>query len=211
MLRAGGVQLEDLLLTVPSGAREALKVAELLLTARALDVLVMDRIDSFGLPDQTLSVALGRLQLALKGAPTTLVFTSRSTDARQLRPAGRALAHYASVRIQLHPVTVRQRLGGVAGAVRVRAGVVKNKVGVPGGTAVFDLTPGAGIDRPAELLSLGRDQGLITYGLAGFRFGTHNLGLGEQRARAAIDADPELADALESAIRAATAARANAS
>lgn len=93
--------------------------------------------------------------------------------------------------------------------------VVKNKVAPPFRMADFDLLFGEGISRSAELVHVGVTLGLLKRSGAWYSFteeaeqasggvlAAGNVGQGKDKTKAYLEENPEVADALEKAVRAA--------
>jgi recombination protein RecA len=143
-----GVDLERLVLCRPEHGEQALEVAGVLVGSGGLDVLVIDSIAALvpkveldgemgerhaGVQANLLSQALRKLCGPIARADTAVVVTNQLRQ-RAGTPGmpvytsgGRALGHYASLRLDLRPVGQLRDGGEVVGS-RVRVQVTKNKV-----------------------------------------------------------------------------------
>jgi recombination protein RecA len=118
----------------------------------------------------------------------------------EVTPGGRALKFYSSVRIDLRRIeTIKQQTEAVGN--RVRAKVVKNKVAPPFKQAEFDIMFSLGISKSGDLLDLGTEMGLLRKSGANYSFGETRLGQGREKAKDFLNANPEVALALERQIR----------
>jgi recombination protein RecA len=142
-----GVDLDRLVLCQPEDGEQALDIADTLVSSGALDVLVIDSVAALvprvelagqvgdkhpGAQGNLLSVALRRLAGKIARTSTAVVVTNQlrqksGTPGQAVYTAGgRALAYYASVRLDLRPAGQLVDAGEVVGS-RVRVQVTKNK------------------------------------------------------------------------------------
>jgi len=218
-----GLKLDDLLVSQPDTGEQALEVTELLVRSNAVDVVVIDSVaalvpraeiegeisDQFvGMQARLMSQALRRLSGAISKARAAVIFINQLREkigvmygSPETTPGGRALKFYASVRIEV------RRVGNIADGdnvigVRTRAKVVKNKVAAPFRQAEFDLLFGQGISREADLIDLGVKHGVLEKSGTWFSFGQTRLGQGRENAREFLCQNPDVADAIESRLRA---------
>ena len=224
-----GADLDDLLVVVPESASDALAMLIILARCGGLDLLALTSVAAlYDLPPgpappllpgvwagparderhavpRLLSRGLRVLTAALRESPTAVVLTNEAVPRRAGHHAlgGRALRHFAALRVAVEPLRPLPDGAGGARGLRVGLTVVKHKLGVPGGRAEVDLLVGRGVDRAAELLALGRAAGLIAPSPFGLCFGAIPLGHSEAAARRQLAADQALAGALAAAIRAA--------
>jgi recombination protein RecA len=118
----------------------------------------------------------------------------------EVTPGGRALKFYSSVRIDLRRVETLKS-GNIAIGSHVKARVVKNKVAPPFRVAEFDIMFDSGISREGNLLDLGVETGIIKKAGAFFSWDETRLGQGREAARTFLSQNPDIADAIEQAIR----------
>ncbi|MEI2421968.1 DNA recombination/repair protein RecA, partial [Arthrospira platensis SPKY2] len=79
----------------------------------------------------------------------------------EVTTGGNALKFYATIRIDIRKVGQLKHGDAIVGNL-TRVKVVKNKVAPPFKQAEFEMVFGKGIWRPAELLDLGVEAGVIT-------------------------------------------------
>jgi recombination protein RecA len=84
---------------------------------------------------------------------------------------------------------------------RTRVKVVKNKVAPPFKQADFDIMYGEGISREGSLIDLGSELNIIQKSGAWYSFQDERLGQGRENVKDYLKEHPELADAIEQAIR----------
>ncbi len=217
-----GIQEEELLVAQPGYGEEALEIADTMIQSGAVDLVVIDSVAAL-VPKAELDGGMGEAQVGLQArlmsqALRKLVSTIGQTQCvcifiNQLREkigvvygqsetttGGRALAFYASVRIDIRKVGQIKEGEEVRG-IRVRARVVKNKVAPPFRSAEFDILFREGISRLGELLDLGVQYEVVEKSGAWYSFQNTKLGQGRERAREFLRAHPEVAEAIERAIR----------
>ena len=160
-----GVDLERLVLCRPEHGEQALQVADVLIGSGSLDVLVIDSIAALvprvelegemgqrhaGVQANLLSQALRKLCGPIARANTAVVVTNQLRQ-RAGTPGmpvytsgGRALGYYASVRLELRPLTPIRDGGRVVGS-RLRIQVTKNKVAPAWQTAELQVLTDRGV------------------------------------------------------------------
>ena len=114
---------------------------------------------------------------------------------------GNALKFYASVRLDIRRIGAIKDKDDVVGN-QTRVKVVKNKVAAPFRTVEFDIMYGEGISKTGELLDLGVAAGLVEKSGAWFSYGTQRIGQGRENAKNFMRENPDIANELETAIRA---------
>ena len=205
-----GINLADLFLVVPESAAEALEVASLLVESHGLDALAFGPLAELIGPrlDQARDAArrLARLNALLNGSPTSVIFLNSEHPAgsrlpwSSRAPLGRALRHFASIRLQTTPVApVRHASGDILGW-QVEVAAIKNKLAPAQRKALLELRRDRGIRPTADLLDLGLAHGLVVETLAGLCLGSHFLGRGRGRALSSLDDDPALVRTLREQI-----------
>jgi recombination protein RecA len=85
---------------------------------------------------------------------------------------------------------------------RTRVKVVKNKMAPPFKQAEFDIIYGTGISREGSLLDLGSELGIVKKSGAWYTYENDQLGQGKENSRAFLIDNPDLANEIESKIRA---------
>ena len=218
-----GVNLDDLLVAQPDSAEQALEITEYLVRSGAVDTIVIDSVAALvpkaelegdmgdshvGLQARLMSQALRKLTAAIHHSRTAVIFINQIREkvgvmygSPEVTPGGRALKFYSSVRIDLRRIeSIKQ--GSVMTGNRVRARVVKNKVAPPFRTAEFDIMFNQGISKMGDILDLGAAQGMIKKSGAFYSYGELRLGQGRENCKEYLTQHPELAEEIESQIRA---------
>jgi recombination protein RecA len=217
-----GVMVQDLLISQPDTAEQALEITESLVRSGAIDVVVIDTVAALvpraeiegdmgdaqvGLQARLMSQALRKLTGAISKSHTSAIFINQLREKvgvffgnPEVTPGGRALKFYSSVRIDLRRID-SIKVGTEIVGNRVRAKVVKNKVAPPFRTAEFDIMFRGGISKEGDLIDLGAAMGVIKKTGAFFSFGESRLGQGRENAKAYLKQHPEAAADIEQLIR----------
>jgi recombination protein RecA len=113
---------------------------------------------------------------------------------------GNALKFYASVRLDIRRIgAIKEKEEVVGNQTRVK--VVKNKLAPPFKVVEFDIMYGEGVSKTGELIDLGVKAGVVEKSGAWFSYDGQRIGQGKENARAFLKEHPEMADAIEAAIR----------
>ena len=217
-----GVRLEDLLVSQPDDAEQALEITEYLVRSGAVDTVIIDSVAALvpkselegdmgdshvGLQARLMSQALRKLTAAIHHSRTAVVFINQLREkvgvvygSPEVTPGGRALKFYSSVRIDLRRVDSIKQGSDIMGN-RVRAKIVKNKVAPPFRTAEFDIMFNQGINKMGDLLDLGVAQDIVKKSGAFYSHGETRLGQGRENAKEFLAQHPDLAHYIESRVR----------
>lgn len=199
-----GVNLESLLVSQPSCAEEALKIAEMLIKSNAVDIIVIDSVAALvpraevegeigdshmGLQARLMSQALRILNPTISRTKTSMVFINQIRlkigmvfGNPETTSGGLAMKFYSSVRMESRKVTTIKEGEETVGA-RIRVRVVKNKVAPPFRQAEFDLMHDFGISREGDLLDLSIDEKIVDKSGAWINYGDMRLGQGRENAK----------------------------
>jgi recombination protein RecA len=217
-----GVKVEDLLISQPDTAEQALEITEALVRSGAVDLVVVDTVAALvpraeiegdmgdaqvGLQARLMSQALRKLTAAISKSHTSVIFINQLREKvgvffgnPEVTPGGRALKFYSSVRIDLRRADSIKQGNELIGN-RVRAKIVKNKVAPPFRVAEFDIMFDHGIDKEGDFLDLGVSMDLVKKSGAFFSFGDTRLGQGRENAKDYLKQQPEIAREIEQLIR----------
>jgi recombination protein RecA len=210
-----GVDLESLLVSQPSCAEEALKIAEMLIKSNAVDIIVIDSVAALvprneiegeigdshvGLQARLMSQALRILNPAISRTRTCMVFINQIRQKigvmfgnPETTSGGLALKFYSSVRLDVRKLTgIKEGEETVGSRVKVR--VVKNKVAPPFRVAEFDLMHANGISWEGDLIDLALEDKLIEKSGAWFSYGHERIGQGRENAKVWLREHPERAE-----------------
>jgi recombination protein RecA len=218
-----GVNVDELLVSQPDTGEQALEITETLIRSGGVDCVVVDSVaalvpraeiegemgDSFvGIQARLMSQALRKLTGAVSRSNTALVFTNQLREKigvmfgnPETTPGGRALKFYASVRLDIRRIeTIKSGTDSIGSRVRVK--VVKNKVAAPFRVAEFDVMYGEGISREGGLLDVGVASDVVSKTGAWFTYGDLRLGQGREQAKEFLKGNQDVAQKLETEIRA---------
>ncbi len=218
-----GVNAKELLVSQPDNGEQALDIAEILVKSGAVDLVVIDSVAALvpqaeldgdmgathvGLQARLMSQALRKLAGAAHRTGTTIVFINQLRmkigvmfGSPETTTGGHALKYYATVRLDVRRIGAVKQGEAVLGN-RTRVKVVKNKLAPPFRKAEFDIRYGQGIDAVGDLIDRAVDANVLEKSGAYYRFQGKPVGQGRENARAALAADPKLAEALRAALRA---------
>jgi len=214
-----GVDIDNLLLSQPDTAEQALDVTEILVRSNAVDVIVIDSVAALvpkaeiegemgephvGLQARLMSQALRKLTAAISKSKTCVIFVNQMREkigvmygSPETTPGGRALKFYASVRIDLRRLaSIKQGQETIGN--RVRAKVVKNKVAAPFTQAEFDLLFTEGISKEGSLLDMALEHKIVTRSGSWFSYKEDHIGQGRESARLFLKENPDVAAAIKS-------------
>jgi recombination protein RecA len=216
-----GVDLEALLVSQPSCAEEALKIAEMLIKSNAVDIIVIDSVAALvprneiegeigdshvGLQARLMSQALRILNPAISRTRTCMVFINQIRQKigvmfgnPETTSGGLALKFYSSVRLDIRKLTAIKEGEETIGS-RVKVRVVKNKVAPPFRLAEFDLMHAHGISWEGDLIDLALEDKLIEKSGAWFSMGGDRIGQGRENAKAWLRDNPDRAAELRAKI-----------
>jgi recombination protein RecA len=217
-----GVDIEELLISQPDTAEQALEITEALVRSGAIDVVVVDSVAALvpraeiegemgdhhvALQARLMSQALRKLTGAIKRSKTAVIFTNQLRmkvgvlfGNPETTPGGRALKFYSSVRLDIRRVQSIKSGAEVIGN-RTKVWVKKNKVAPPFKTAEFDIMYDEGISRVGDLIDVAVGMDLVDKRGAYFSYGDLRLGQGRENAKGFLRENPELAKEISDMVR----------
>ena len=218
-----GVDINNLYISQPDTAEQALEICEALIRSGVFEVIVLDIVAALvpkaeiegemgdshvGLQARLMSQALRKLSGAIKHSNCVMIFTNQLREKigvmygnPETTSGGRALKFYASVRLDIRRIQ-GIKTGNDESGNRTRIRVTKNKVAPPFKEAEFDIMFAEGISRVGDILDIGAEIGLIEKRGAFFRYNDGLIGQGREAAKEYLKANPALATEIEMAIRA---------
>ncbi|MGF1543021.1 MAG: recombinase RecA [Parvularculaceae bacterium] len=218
-----GVDLGELLISQPDTGEQALEIADTLVRSGAVDVLVIDSVaaltpraelegemgDSLpGLQARLMSQALRKLTGSISKSNCLVIFINQIRmkigvmfGSPETTTGGNALKFYASVRLDIRRIgAIKHRDEVVGNATRVK--IVKNKVAPPFRQVEFDIMYGEGISYTGELVDLGVKAGVVEKSGSWFSYEGERVGQGRENAKQFLKDHPDVAAAIDHAIRA---------
>lgn len=216
-----GVDLESLLVSQPSCAEEALKIAEMLVKSNAVDIIVVDSVAALvpraevegeigdqhvGLQARLMSQALRILTPTIARTKTCMIFINQIRQKigvvfgnPETTSGGLALKFYSSVRLDIRKITSIKEGEETVGS-RIKVRVVKNKVAPPFRVAECDLMHDHGISREGDLLDLAIEDKLIDKSGSWLSYGDMRLGQGRENAKQYLRENPALVEEISKRI-----------
>jgi recombination protein RecA len=220
--KALGVDTENLLVSQPDYAEQALEIASTLVQSGAVDILIVDSVaalvpkaeldgemgDTFvGVQARLMSQAMRKLTGIAAKSNTCLVFINQIREkigvmfgSPETTTGGRALKFYSSVRLDIRRIAAIKE-GEVVTGNRTKVKVVKNKVAPPFREAEFDILYGAGISVEGDLLDIGVAQNLVEKSGSWYSYNGERIGQGRENARTFLRDHPDAARKLEADLR----------
>ncbi len=218
-----GVNVDNLLVSQPDTGEQALEITDMLVRSGAVDVLVIDSVAALtpkaeidgdmgdshmGLQARLMSQALRKLTSIIKRSNTLVIFINQLRmkigvmfGNPETTTGGNALKFYASVRLDIRRIGAIKKGDEILGN-ETRVKVVKNKVAPPFKQAEFDILYGEGISKMGEIISIGVKQELIDKAGAWYSYNGEKIGQGKEKVRAFLQENPDIADEIETKIRA---------
>jgi recombination protein RecA len=217
-----GVIIEDLLISQPDDAEQALEIVDYLVRSGGVDLVVVDSVAALvpraelegdmgdshmGLQARLISQALRKLTGGVSKSNTAVIFINQIREKigvvfgnPEVTPGGRALKYYSSVRIDLRRVeTLKKGTENIGN--RSRARIVKNKVSAPFNVAEFDIMFGQGISREGDIVDLGVTEDILTKSGSFYSYGDIRLGQGREQVKEYLKENKDTAIDIENKIR----------
>jgi recombination protein RecA len=217
-----GVDVDNLLVSQPDWAEQALEIASTLISSGSIDVLVVDSVaalvpkaeldgemgDAFvGIQARLMSQAMRKLTGIVSKSNTCLIFINQIREKigvmfgnPETTSGGRALKFYASVRADIRRIAAIKEGDAVTGN-RTRVKIVKNKVASPFREAEFDILYGEGISREGDLIDLGVVQNLVEKSGSWYSYKGERIGQGRENARKFLRDNLDIRDRMEAELR----------
>ena len=217
-----GVNTDDLLISQPDTGEQALEIADTLVRSGAVEILVVDSVAALtpraelegemgdqlpGAQARLMSQALRKLTSSISKSNCMVIFINQIRmkigvmfGSPETTSGGNALKFYASVRLDIRRIgAIKDRDEVVGNQTRVK--VVKNKVAPPFKQVEFDIMYGEGISKVGELVDLGVTAGVVDKSGSWYSYGGERIGQGRENAKTFLRQNPDVASAIEAAIR----------
>src|SRR5579883_2442420 len=217
-----GVDVDNLLVSQPDFAEQALEITAALITSGSIDVLVVDSVAALvpkaelegemgdshmGVQARLMSQAMRKLTGIVSKSNTCLIFINQIREKigvmfgnPETTTGGRALKFYSSVRLDIRRVAAIKEGETVTGN-RTKVKVVKNKVAPPFREAEFDIIYGEGVSREGDLLDLGVAQNIVEKSGSWYSYKGDRIGQGRENARQFLKDNADIRQNIESELR----------
>jgi recombination protein RecA len=217
-----GVDVDNLLVSQPDYAEQALEITSALIVSGSIDVLVVDSVAALvpkseldgemgdshmGLQARLMSQAMRKLTGHVSKSNTCLVFINQIREKigvmfgnPETTTGGRALKFYSSVRADIRRIAAIKE-GEVVVGNRTKVKIVKNKVAPPFREAEFDIIYGEGISREGDLIDLGVAQNLVEKSGSWYSYKGDRIGQGRENARQFLKDNPDIRQQLDTDLR----------
>src|SRR5579885_3680698 len=217
-----GVDIDNLLVSQPDFAEQALEITSALITSGSIDVLVVDSVAALvpkaeldgemgdahmGVQARLMSQAMRKLTGTVSKSNTCLIFINQIREKigvmfgnPETTTGGRALKFYASIRVDIRRIASLKDGEAVVGS-RTKVKVVKNKVASPFRQAEFDINYGEGISREGELLDLGVTHNIVEKSGSWFSYKGDRIGQGRENARQFLKDNPDIRQSIDAELR----------
>ena len=217
-----GVDVDNLLVSQPDYAEQALEITSVLISSGSIDVLVVDSVaalvpkaeldgemgDQFvGIQARLMSQAMRKLTGIVSKSNTCLIFINQIREkigvmfgSPETTSGGRALKFYSSVRTDIRRIAAIKD-GDVVIGNRTKVKVVKNKVAPPFREAEFDILYGEGVSREGDLIDLAVAQNVVEKSGSWYSYKGERIGQGRENARQFMKDNAETRAALDTEVR----------
>ncbi|MFL6416268.1 MAG: recombinase RecA [Bryobacteraceae bacterium] len=217
-----GVDVDNLLVSQPDFAEQALEITAALITSGSIDVLVVDSVAALvpkaeldgemgdshmGVQARLMSQAMRKLTGIVSKSNTCLVFINQIREKigvmfgnPETTTGGRALKFYSSVRLDIRRIAAIKDGETVTGN-RTKVKVVKNKVASPFREAEFDIIYGEGVSKEGDLLDLGVAQNIVEKSGSWFSYKGERIGQGRENVRQFLRDNADIRDRINTELR----------
>jgi recombination protein RecA len=217
-----GVDVDNLLVSQPDFAEQALEITAALITSGSIDVLVVDSVAALvpkaeldgemgdshmGVQARLMSQAMRKLTGIVSKSNTTLIFINQIREkigvmfgSPETTTGGRALKFYSSVRVDIRRIAAIKDGDTVTGN-RTKVKVVKNKVAPPFREAEFDIIYGEGVSREGDLLDLGVAHNVVEKSGSWFSYKGERIGQGRENVRQFLRENTDIRDRIDVELR----------
>src|ERR1700727_451733 len=219
-----GVDVDNLLVSQPDYAEQALETTSALIISGSIDVLVVDSVAALvpkaeldgemgdshmGVSAPLMSQAMRKLTGNVSKSNTCLIFINQIREKigvmfgnPETTTGGRALKFYSSIRADIRRIAAIKDGETVVGS-RTKIKIVKNKVAAPFKEAEFDIIYGEGISREGDLIDLGVAQNIVEKSGSWYSYKGERIGQGRENARQFLKDNPDIRQQVDAELRAA--------
>ena len=173
-----GVDINELLISQPDTGEQALEITDTLVRSGGVDIVVIDSVAALT-PKAELEGEMGD---SLPGLQARLM-------SQALRKLTGSISKSNTIVLFIN---------------QIRMKMVKNKVAPPFKQVEFDIMYGVGISKVGELVDLGVKAGIVEKSGSWYSYDGARIGQGRESAKTFLTDNPDIADKVEKAIRAAS-------
>jgi len=217
-----GVDVDNLLVSQPDYAEQALEITSALIISGSIDVLVVDSVAALvpkaeldgemgdshmGVQARLMSQAMRKLTGSVSKSNTCLIFINQIREKigvmfgnPETTSGGRALKFYSSVRADIRRIAAIKE-GDIVVGNRTKVKIVKNKVAAPFREAEFDIIYGEGISREGDLIDLGVAQNIVEKSGSWYSYKGERIGQGRENARQFLKDNTDIRQQIDTELR----------
>jgi recombination protein RecA len=217
-----GVDVDNLLVSQPDYAEQALEITSALIISGSIDVLVVDSVAALvpkaeldgemgdshmGVQARLMSQAMRKLTGNVSKSNTCLMFINQIREKigvmfgnPETTTGGRALKFYSSVRADIRRIAAIKE-GDIVTGNRTKVKIVKNKVAAPFREAEFDIIYGEGISREGDLIDLGVAQNIVEKSGSWYSYKGERIGQGRENARQFLKDNADIRQQIDTELR----------
>ncbi len=217
-----GVDVDNLLVSQPDYAEQALEITNALINSGSIDVLIVDSVAALvpkaeldgemgdshmGVQARLMSQAMRKLTGTVSRSNTCLIFINQIREKigvmfgnPETTTGGRALKFYSSVRTDIRRIAAIKDGETVVGN-RTKVKVVKNKLAPPFREAEFDIIYGEGISKEGDLIDLGVAQNIVEKSGSWYSYNGERIGQGRENARQFLKDNVDIRQQIDATLR----------
>ena len=217
-----GVNLDDLLVSQPDNAEQALNICETLVKSGSIDIVVVDSVAALtpkaeidgemgdshvGLQARMMSQALRKLTGVINKSNTTVIFINQLREkvgvmfgSPETTTGGKALKFYASIRLDVRRKDSIKDGANIVGN-RTVVKVVKNKLAPPFKTAEFDIIYGKGISQSGCVVDLALNADIIQKSGSWFSYNDEKIGQGKENVKQFLEEHQDVYDEITQKVK----------
>ncbi|MDA0617113.1 MAG: recombinase RecA [Proteobacteria bacterium] len=218
-----GINLDDLIISQPDNAEQALDIIETLARSGALDMIVLDSVaalvpkaeidgdmgdQQMGLQARLMSKALRKLTGVISKTNCVLLFINQIRmkigfvmGNPETTTGGNALKFYASVRIEVRKAEKLAKGEDQYGNM-VKIKIVKNKVAPPFKVVVLEVIYGEGFSKTGELIDLATKLDVVEKSGSWYSFEGTKIGQGRDNAKKFVVENPDMMKKISEKVKA---------
>jgi recombination protein RecA len=217
-----GVDVDNLLVSQPDYAEQALEITSALISSGSIDVVVVDSVAALvpkseldgemgdshmGVQARLMSQAMRKLTGSVSKSNTCLIFINQIREKigimfgnPETTTGGRALKFYSSIRADIRRIAAIKD-GDVVTGNRTKVKIVKNKIAPPFREAEFDIIYGEGISKEGDLIDLGVAQNIVEKSGSWYSYKGDRIGQGRENARQFIKDNADIRQGIDTELR----------